>query len=598
MAATKEKSLPHRVIKLVMRIHKKELKLPPRETITNLPKLACYLQRYQQFRWHSKSLEIATNAIAPITISLSILTMAPTVFIGAKKPRLITYLAFQGLVSLAFSTGASLTLGYCTSKRLLEIDKEGKELEPRVISGLRKIPVEELRARLDYRDWGNPLDKRLEIGNVGIPRDLENKGFMLLGAPGTGKTQVICSLLERMKQREDFRAIILDRNGELLERFYDPEKDLIFNPSDIRSLKWNHRCETPFVRMETLAEALIPIEGSNPFWSQSSRNLFADLCDRLASNEELWEAISTAPLKSSNPEVATLEQVLRLPTLDWGHRVGLSSRMLAAEEMVSGILTGLGNHTRFLASLPDPDMDTEPFSFFQWGKNDDPRWIFFPIFEADAQYYRSLYSCLFEMIMRGCLSNEGHQIKTAIVIDELAALQKLESLNRAASEGRKFSMTLMLGLQTISQLKRNYGEEDTAILTQGTATKLILNSRDAGTAEAMSKLIGEQEIEQITQSWGVKGDDVTERKLTGLSQHITKRPVVSPAELQSLPNLQGYLFIADGENPAKVEITPKQYPKVAERFILNPRMLAGSAPAAIGIESVLDEDKKIEQKKS
>ena len=46
-----------------------------------------------------------------------------------------------------------------------------------------------------------------------------------------------------LREREDFRVIVLDRNGELMESFDDESTDKLFNPKDVRSVSWSSGTE-------------------------------------------------------------------------------------------------------------------------------------------------------------------------------------------------------------------------------------------------------------------------------------------------------------------------------------------------------------------
>ena len=150
-------------------------------------------------------------------------------------------------------------------------------------------------------------------------------------------------------------------------------------------------------------------------------------------------------------------------------------------------------------------------------------------------------------------------MKTALVIDELGALNRLKSLPRLLSESRKFGGSAFIGSQTTAQVEDIYGDKGSRIILQGLATKLILNIRDGETAEQMSKQIGVQERIDITHSDSGQG--------LSLSEQIRETAAVLPSQLQNLPPLKGYLTIADGSSPALVEIKPKSYPSHAERFL-------------------------------
>jgi hypothetical protein len=107
---------------------------------------------------------------------------------------------------------------------------------------------------------------QLSIAEMPIPAEYENRGFFFIGSPGSGKTQAISQIVAVLRNRSDFRAIVFDRGGELLEKFFDPTKDIIFNPHDARSCHWSHVHEK--ARPETIAAGLIPMESTHePFFS-------------------------------------------------------------------------------------------------------------------------------------------------------------------------------------------------------------------------------------------------------------------------------------------------------------------------------------------
>lgn len=129
---------------------------------------------------------------------------------------------------------------------------------------------------------------QLTIAEMPIPAEYETLGFFMFGSPGSGKTQAINQMVEVLKQRTNFRGIVFDRNGEMLEKFYDPQRDLIFNPFDARSVHWSHVHEA--ASPETMAAALIPQESTTkePFFSNASRAVMAELFRQTKSNQELW----------------------------------------------------------------------------------------------------------------------------------------------------------------------------------------------------------------------------------------------------------------------------------------------------------------------
>ena len=123
------------------------------------------------------------------------------------------------------------------------------------------------------------------------------------------------------------------------------------------------------------------------------------------------------------------------------------------------------------------------------------------------------------------------------------------------------------GWNTQAQITKTYGEEDTQILLQGTATKLILNCRDSQTANTFADLIGKVDLIDTQTSRGTEPLDVLPRIATKTESITREVYTVSPSQLQSLPPLEGYLLIGDGTPCTPIRLTPRSYPNTAKRLV-------------------------------
>ncbi len=88
--------------------------------------------------------------------------------------------------------------------------------------------------------------------------------------------RIFRTLMPQIRARAN-RAIIVDTTGDMVEKFYNPETDILLNPLDVRSVSWNlfQECHTQ-TELEGFAEALIPSGSSqsDSFWDESSRIVF------------------------------------------------------------------------------------------------------------------------------------------------------------------------------------------------------------------------------------------------------------------------------------------------------------------------------------
>jgi type IV secretory pathway TraG/TraD family ATPase VirD4 len=273
----------------------------------------------------------------------------------------------------------------------------------------------------------------------------------------------------------------------------------------------------------------------------------AELFRQTHSNGELWTLLQS--------ETNTLSSFLAGT---------LASRYLAEPKVATSILSTVANSCQFYSSLIQPQ--AQKLSFYRWGASDSRRWIFVTVQENDEELLKPLYSLAFELMLKGLLSNQQRQRKTAIVIDELGALNQLPSLHRLLSESRKFLGCPILGTQTEAQISKIYGQEDTRIILQGTKTKLILNCADPQTAETMAQIIGKQESLYFTSNRSRNIHQGGQNRTISENEQIRESYAVLPAQLQDLPDLRGYFKIA-GLPAATVRVRVEQFPKRTKCFV-------------------------------
>jgi hypothetical protein len=120
----------------------------------------------------------------------------------------------------------------------------------------------------------------ITLAGIAVEPQDETKHFKLIGTTGSGKSTAIRELLRTALARGD-RALIADPDGGYLQRFYDPHRgDVILNPFDPRSARWDLFAELrdPY-DADQLARALIPdaAESSGREWRAYARTFLASV---------------------------------------------------------------------------------------------------------------------------------------------------------------------------------------------------------------------------------------------------------------------------------------------------------------------------------
>ena len=127
-----------------------------------------------------------------------------------------------------------------------------------------------------------------------IPRDAENKHFLIVGDTGSGKSSIIRQMLYQVDARGD-SAIVYDPACEFVKQFYDEHRgDIVLNPLDARMPYWNPSKELRRkAEAKALAVSLYQPEGvTNRFFVEAPQKIFAHLLTYLPTPVELVQWMS------------------------------------------------------------------------------------------------------------------------------------------------------------------------------------------------------------------------------------------------------------------------------------------------------------------
>jgi type IV secretory pathway TraG/TraD family ATPase VirD4 len=152
-----------------------------------------------------------------------------------------------------------------------------------------------------------------------------------------------------------------------------------------------------------------------------------------------------------------------------------------------------------------------------------------------------------------------------LVLDELAALGKLNGLENGLTLGRKHGLAVVAGLQSTAQLDRLYGKESATVIRACFRNLVVLAiaKSDPATADELSRALGEREVlrHELSRSNSASG--------LGESQSLrhAQERLVMASEIASLPNLTGYLALAGDEPVRRLRLTPQVREDVTEAFV-------------------------------
>ena len=153
------------------------------------------------------------------------------------------------------------------------------------IRGAEMVTASELRrrvqtpnARLLARLPGGKRLRPYSIAGIPYPERTETQHTIVSGTTGSGKTVLISDLVSQIRAKGE-RCVIYDKMGSYTRAFFDPARDVLMNPLDVRAPRWSPFYEARNPRdFDMMAAALIPQQKDtvDPFWVTAARQLFAN----------------------------------------------------------------------------------------------------------------------------------------------------------------------------------------------------------------------------------------------------------------------------------------------------------------------------------
>lgn len=393
------------------------------------------------------------------------------------------------------------------------------------------------------------------IGGVTIPSSLERQHFLISGTTGAGKTQVINGMLRSIRARGD-RCVIADPAAGFFAKF-GQDGDSLINPFDARSVKWS-----PFAEIrqdydcERIAKAIVPDGvGDGAEWHHYAQTLIAQ--SMLAMHRKGERSIKRLLYWLTSADQKELGGLL-----DGTPAAALcakgNDKMLASTR---GIISTYLGVFQYLADEGD-------FSVRDWVNREDERgWLFITYRDDQMGMLRHLVATFLELsIVEGLSLSESDTRALWYIMDEVDSLGKVTSLRGGLTKLRKYGGRMVLGLQTISQLRTTYGRDEAQTLIANTSTKMVLRAGDAETAKAMEQELGEQEIERDTFNESFSQSDNGLSNSSSSSTQVVRQAAVLASEISGLPDLTGYLKVP-GDEVALVKVDYVKMPDVLPAYV-------------------------------
>ena len=432
------------------------------------------------------------------------------------------------------------------------------------IRGTRLVEAGQLRnwSKNRWRQYRKEFKDRKKapvytIAGIPFPPNALEAQTGLFGTVGVGKTNAIVEMLGTVRALGG-RAVVYDRMGTFVQKFYDEETDVILNPFDDRSHSWCVFDDVHDVASFTqIAEVMIPAKANatgDPFWSQAARLVFEYAARTLykdgpRTNTALRDAILTLPAEKLG------ELISSTPGAHFFNE--------SIEKTSQSIRANLIAEMRLLEFMRS---DGPRFSVRDWMKSDEPSILFLTGDAEHAAATRNLISVVLEIganaLMAGPKSTDP---RVFFFMDEVPTLNRLPFLVSSLAEIRQFGGAFVLGYQVYSQLEEIYGKEAAQSITGTINNRIVFNTPDFRTAKLFSESLGSEDLLEKRANITVGAHEA--RDGVGFMQNRVERPIVTPSEIQALGQFKAYIRFAYDAPTALIEFPIVNVPDKADPFL-------------------------------
>jgi type IV conjugative transfer system coupling protein TraD len=492
---------------------------------------------------------------------------------------------FRGALTSALTLSGIIlvplfALFWWVAERFGEKSKQKKHVRGAELAALRDLEREIARHNRDARarEYGDAMGWKWRLAGTAALREagfyspahlariswpwrLEQSHTMLVGTTGTGKTVALTELASEIRKRGE-RAVVFDLTGAFIETFYDPERDVILNPLDVRCPSWSvfNDCSTR-AEFHAAAESLVPHDGggAEQFWVLAARTLFVETCLKLAEAGRGTNAALAHELM--NADLSDLHRLLE-DTMAGPISTPSAARMAESVRAVFNV------NAKALQMLPDEGI---PFSVREWvgGAGKPGSMLFLSARYVDMSMLSQLLTLWLDTSINTLMAGpRSRDILLWFLIDELGALHRLPSLEKGLQTARNYGGAIVTGIHAFAKLKDVYGENMAMTLSSLARTKLILGTADRETATWCSDVIGHREVREMEEGYSYGYNNA--RDAVSLTPRRQVVPLLLPDELMKLKNLHGFIKFPEGFPAAPVVLRPRNWPRVAEGFIARP----------------------------
>ena len=418
--------------------------------------------------------------------------------------------------------------------------------------------------------------------DVRTPYRKENQGLALIGAPGSGKSQIMYQRIKEIISRDD-KLIIVDIKGTFTQAYAGMPGVKILSAWDSRSIAWRPSADIkrPLDCHDAAHTLIEERPETQPHFRESARHILEaimvqlDAIDKNWGWKDLWSTISQGK--------EGLRRFLRRSEDGRAAAQAFEGETKASHDVYATMVTAL-YPIRWLAKAWG---NNKGESLRDWVNDPESKILIIGGLQEHEKLAKLTIRLSARIIINEILSKpEDLSRRYFFALDEMSALEYNKSLLDAFITGRSRGVCLMAGIQDLGQIEKIYGRELAKSISNTFNSFAFLRCGDAATSEWVSAMIGDQESADFT------GETDSGALKKSHTTNVRRKQVFLPSEIANFPDMTGVLKVSDwpvAKLKWDIEPIPQTYPRIIEAAWVNEKAKIDDLP-----ENYL---KKIDDKK-
>ena len=448
----------------------------------------------------------------------------------------------------------------------------------------------------------NPREKKFEHGGIVVINngkkiwvDDGEAHNLVMGATGSGKTQIVVFPMIKVLAKAGESMILTDPKGELYEEtsemlraygynvivlnFRDPQKGNAWNPMGLPyKLYQEGNTDKSVELLDDLALNILYDEKNtgDPFWEKTAADYFTGLALGLfedASEEQV--NLNSMNLMSNlgeerygGPNNNYIKEYFKDKDPSRPAYINASGTVFAPEETKGGVLSTFKQKVKLFSSR-DNLSEMLSYSDFDMKEIGRKKTAVFMVVQDEKKTLHPLATIFikqcYETLIDVAQESGGHlPYRTNFILDEFANMPPLKDVTTMVTAARSRHIRFTFIIQNFAQLTQVYGKENAETI-KGNCNILYLISAELQALEELSKLCGEVKSKEKEKTSSTPLVTVSDLQRMVQNEAISLRLRMMPYKTKLIPNWKMNIEGMWGESYGK-GVFPEREKKEVQLF--------------------------------